>query len=186
MQHLRTHGQNLKKSSSTKNRTLKLKVTLPCGKFEASGEVHDVNQQFEKFLHIISSLDDYQTPRNPTSQEQNPIIPILHLLFDNEQPSSVLTFRTPPPHDEPLPNWVLLLLLGYRELRQTKDVSATVLIQSLQQASHQVPRLDRMLHAYLTERFMMKGGRGKGGFYRLTGHGVEKACEKARELAALI
>ncbi len=165
---------------------MKLKVTLPTGKFEASGEVHDVTQQFQKFLHIISSLDEYPLPGKPMPYEQSPITPALETIFDNDQPSSILVFRTPPPNNEPLPNWVLLLLLGYRELRQTKDVSATVLIQALQQASHQVPRLDRMLHAYLTERFLMKGGRGKGGFYRLTGHGVDKACEKARELAALI
>ena len=186
MSRLRTNRLNLKESSSAKKSELQLRVKIQQHEFEASGDSHHVTELFEKFIQLFSAVEPAQVQlAEIPAQDDNPNLPVLHTLFEHDQRSAALIYRVPPPTTEPMANWALLLLLGYRELRKTKDVPVTVLIHALRRSSCQTPRLDRILQAYLKERFLVKGGRGKGGYYRLTSHGVEKAWEKAIELSAL-
>ncbi len=184
LRHLPAH---LKESSSAKKSNLTIEVALLGNTFKASGEVQNVTKLFEQFLQLLSSTSATRI-QNPETEtlDRNPMTPVLQKIFEHDNQSPILVFRNPPTHDEPLPNWVLLLLLGYRELRNTRDVTATVVIHALRHSSHRVPRLDRLLQPYLKEKYLLKGGRGRGGFYRLTSLGAEKAYEKAKALAVLL
>ena len=81
---------------------------------------------------------------------------------------------------------VLLLLLGYRELRGLSQVSALDLNESLKAAGFEQVRLDRIMSPYLKDRLVLRSGVGKGSRYRLTTRGVKRARELVQTLAALI
>ena len=187
MPRLRQSHPHLKESSSTKTSNVNIEVTLLGNTFKASGEVQQVTKLFEQFIQLLSSIPAPQI-QNPETEtlDNNSMTPVLHKIFEHDSQSPILVFRNPPAHDEPLANWVLLLLLGYQELRNTRDVTATAVIQALRHSSHRVPRLDRVLQPYLKEKYLLKGGRGRGGFYRLTNHGSAKAYEQAKALATLL
>ncbi len=81
---------------------------------------------------------------------------------------------------------VLLLLLGYRELRGASQVSALDLNQGLSSAGFDDLRLDREMAPYLKARLILRSGVGKGSCYRLTTRGVKKAQELVQSLSALL
>ncbi len=81
---------------------------------------------------------------------------------------------------------VLLLLLGYRELRGLGQISALVLNQGLESAGFDDYRLDREMAPYLKARLILRSGVGKGSRYRLTTRGVKRAQELIQSLSALI
>ena len=81
---------------------------------------------------------------------------------------------------------VLLLLLGYRELRGASQVSALDLNQGLRSAGFDDLRLDREMAPYVRAKLVLRSGVGKGSRYRLTTRGVKQANELVQTLAALI
>ncbi|GJL63731.1 MAG: hypothetical protein NPIRA04_23850 [Nitrospirales bacterium] len=164
----------------------------------ASGNAHDVTQQFQKFLDLIAELNKRMTDQGQSTASNTPISEQNHLsqispsraflqqVFDNDHRSSALIYRLPPHNAETLANVTLMLLLGYQELRQMQEVPVTVLNQALVRSSLKIARLDRILKPYIRERLVVKRGRGKGGYYRLTDLGIRKATEKIREHVALL
>ena len=190
--------KNLKKPSSTTGGLIKVRIKLQGSEFEASGNGKDVTQQFQNFMALMTKLHVHGFSHDATTESQEdsfsmlnaremaPTLPFLLKIFENDHRSSALIYRSPPPADEPDANLILMLLLGYQNLRQMNDVPVTVLNHALARSSRHVLRLDRALKTYIAARFVMKRGRGKGGFYRLTGLGIKKASEKVRELATLL
>ena len=81
---------------------------------------------------------------------------------------------------------VLLLLLGYRELRGASQVSALDLNQGLRSAGFDDLRLDREMAPYVKARLILRSGVRKGSRYRLTTRGVKQANELVQSLSALI
>ena len=81
---------------------------------------------------------------------------------------------------------VLLILLGYRELRGLSQVPALDLNEGLRAAGLDDFRLDREMAPYLKDRLVLRSGVGKGSRYRLTTRGVKQAHELVQTLAALI
>ena len=61
-----------------------------------------------------------------------------------------------------------------------------ILNRGLKSAGFSQFRLDRILTPYLKDRLVLRSGVGKGGRYRLTTRGVEKAQDLVQNLAALI
>ncbi len=128
-----------------------------------------------------SPLPDYKrnvAGRSPTKSFQK-------LLVWNDRTQRVTSTLLP---DGPtrIADTVLLLLLGYRELRGLSQISALLLNQRLRSAGFDDYRLDREMSPYQKARLVLRSGVGKGSRYRLTTRGVKKAQELVQTLAALI
>jgi hypothetical protein len=179
---------------SSNSKVIKICIKIgECG-FEAQGEEKTVNEYFEKFHELIialrktssenhvsqgktkdcGQLKDFDKPEKP--------LPDLEKILETDPLSSVLISRTPPSGKESEAKLVLLLLLGYLEIRGVSEVPVLTLKQGIKYSLHPVLRLDRVIHHYLRDRFVIKIGRGKGGRYRLTPLGAKKAISIAEEL----
>ena len=194
MARLRHSPAYLKKTSSKSSLPVTLRVKLNDQEFEAIGNADNVTKLFHEFLQVLPQIQK-STPTQNLGHAPHALTiheaaksrqSVLHRIFQYDDRSAALIFRSSPPANELIANLVLLILLGYQELRLMKEVPATTIIQALKCCSPKITRLDREVKTYVAERLIVKGGRGKGGFYRLTGQGVEKAREKAQELAAVL
>ena len=179
---------------SSKIHAIKLRVKVGEWEFEAEGEATTVIQQFEKFQDLVKEglktapgKEKFQVhPQRSqvlhSSEKHNVPLPSLEGILETDPHSSILLCRIPPPGKESEAKLVLLLLLGYLEIRGVTEVSVLALKQAIKQSIHPVLRLDRVLHNYIRDRFVTKIGRGKGGMYRLTPLGVKKAIAIAEDL----
>jgi hypothetical protein len=181
---------------STGVNVIKLRVKVGEWEFEAEGETKTVIQQFEKFQGLVNGLianspqkEGLQVPPrqnhvlHSTDKQELPL-PSLERIFETDPHSSILLCRIPPPGKGSEAKLVLLLLLGYLEIRGVTEVSVLALKQAIKHSLHPVLRLDRVLHNYARDRFVIKIGRGKGGKYRLTPLGIRQAIAIAEELSS--
>ena len=99
----------------------------------------------------------------------------LATLFRVSAQTQLLSLRQPPGGKYPEADAVLLLLLGHKRLRNEEDVPVTVLTEALKQSGCPAKRLDRILTIYTKDHSVLRSGRGKGGKYRLTNLGLQKA-----------
>ena len=188
--------ENFNQTSREPLNALRLRVKGGEWEFEAEGDRKSVAQQFDKFQQLVHSCRAIvpQTPTSQLPQSENPPVPSfktddrplppLDRTFETDPHSSLLLCRTPPSGQHREANLVLLLLLGYRELRGVNDVPVLALKEAIKQCLHPVLRLDRILHDYAKDRFVLKIGRGKGGKYRLTPLGIIKASAIAAQVAS--
>ena len=185
---------------------LKLRIKLKDYEFEAEGATKVVCEQYEAFQNflahlpkntIASELEETKDPlvrpsppptlTNPTTKASvsNPTIPVSK-LFTEDPKTSRLTPKITSSGGNKAEETILLLLLGYRELKNHTEVSALQLNQALKGIGGAQTRLDRVLAGSLKTQLVLKSGKGKGGKYRLTTLGIQKAREMATELANLI
>lgn len=75
---------------------------------------------------------------------------------------------------------LVLLLYGYRALRDIKDVKSTELMKAARQSGMQLSRLDRTLAK--KKPWVIEGGRGKGKVWGLNNLGVRNAEELLRAM----
>ena len=195
MARFRQTSKILNQSSSKANGPTKLRVKIGEFTFDCEGSPRAVAHQFERFQELVTTYHTSSIERKSglgsndqvrSLQEETHPLPSLDQIFDHDSYSSILLCRTPLPGKEPEANLALLLLLGYRELRSIEEVPVLTLKQALKHSSYPVLRLDRVLDRYRKERFLIKIGRGKGGKYRLTTLGVQKAYALAAELNDLL
>ena len=195
MAHLRHSSKNLIQSSSKAAGLTKLHVQIGEFAFDCEGSPSTVARQFEKFQELVNTYQARSIERKPgvwgndhvrLSQHDTQPLPSLDQIFHSDSYSSILLCHTPLPEKEPEANLALLLLLGYREIRSLEEVPVLTLKQALKHSSYPVLRLDRVLNKYRKERFLIKIGRGKGGKYRLTTLGVQKAYALAAELNTVL
>ena len=195
MARFRHSSRDLDQSSSKPNGITKLHVQIGECTFDCEGSPRAVSQQFEKFQQLVTTYHAQALERTSALRKTDQArilpggthpLPSLDQIFDQDSYSSLLVCRTPLPGKEPEANLALLLLLGYRELRSLEEVPVLTLKQALKHSSFPVLRLDRVLERYRKERFLIKIGRGKGGKYRLTSLGVQKAFTLAAELNDLL
>ena len=80
----------------------------------------------------------------------------------------------------------LILLLGFRVIRNQQEVSVLNLNKALKKSGVSPHRLDRMLSAQTKDQLVLKAGKGKGGGYQLTQKGAFRAQELALNLSNLL
>jgi hypothetical protein len=167
----------------------KLRVKIDGQEFEAEGPAELVQGQFETFRAMMQ-----ETPRRANAglpRQKGTDLPALSEqtrgteapthregladLFRMAPQPHPLSLRQLPTGTSPEADAVLLLLFGYQRLRNEDDVPATTLNASLAQSGCRTTRLDRILKVYLNARSIVRTGRGKGGRYRLTNVGLQKA-----------
>ena len=81
---------------------------------------------------------------------------------------------------------VVLLLYGCRVLRHEEEVAVTKLAESARISGFTVGRVDRAVAPHVRSGYVLKGGRGKGGKYRLTNTGLGYAKRLADDLLETI
>ena len=186
---------------------LKLRVKASDYELEAEGSRDFLNEQYEAFKQLledvaqkpvvsesrekidIPSSHESETPPLPGDKTaipgRSPVKSFQKLLVWNDRTQRVTSTLLP---DGPtrIADTVLLLLLGYRELRGLNQVPALALNHALKAAGFDDYRLDREMSPYLKARLVLRSGVGKGTRYRLTTRGVKRAQELVQSLAALI
>ena len=186
---------------------LKLRIKVRDCELEAEGPQTFVHEQFEAFKQLLADMTQKSvlselrdetdlvpsqklssTPRFPHEQalpKNSPAAALQKLLAWNDRTQQVTCAVIPEGHLRTA-DTVLLLLWGYQELRGLSEISAMILNRGLKSAGFSQFRLDRIMTPYLKDRLVLRSGVGKGGRYRLTTRGVEKAQDLVQTLAALI
>jgi len=186
---------------------LRLRVKASDYELEAEGSRDFLNEQYEAFKRLLEdaaqkpvvsksraevdfpSSRDSQVPPLPGEKTgvpgKSPAKSFQKLLVWDDRTQRVKITVLP---DGPMriADTVLLLLLGYRELRGLSQVSALLLNQGLRSAGLDDFRLDREMAPYLKVKLVLRSGVGKGSRYRLTTRGVKQANELIQTLAALL
>ena len=186
---------------------LKLRIKVRDCELEAEGPQTFVHEQFEAFKQLLADMTQKQVlselrdetdrvpsqelsspPRFPHEQalpKNSPAAALQKLLAWNDRTQQITCAVIPEGHLRTA-DTVLLLLWGYQELRGLSEISAMILNRGLKSAGFSQFRLDRIMTPYLKDRLVLRSGVGKGGRYRLTTRGVEKAQDLVQTLAALI
>lgn len=167
--------------------TFKLRVNIGGREFEAEGQPDLVSRQFEAFCRLIQEAGlprpETRPPLDPAPAEERGDTDI-STLFRMSPHSRLLSLREPPQGKFPEADAVLILLLGHKRLRSEDEVPVTVLTDALKQSGCPVKRLDRILTVHMRDHSVLRTGRGKGGKYRLTNVGVNKADALAAQLSS--
>lgn len=185
----------------------RLRVKASDYELEAEGSRDFVREQYEAFRRLLGDVSGKQVvsesrktvERQPSSQRPSPPLSREKKAVEEKSPAKSFwklliwddrTQRVKPTviPDGPtrIADTVLLLLLGYRELRGLSQVSALDLNEGLRSAGFDDFRLDREMATYLKARLILRSGVGKGSRYRLTTRGVKRAQELVQTLASLI
>ena len=186
---------------------LKLRIKVRDCEIEAEGPQTFVHEQFEAFKQLLADMTQKSVlselrdetdrvpsqelsspPRFPHEQalpKNSPAAALQKLLAWNDRTQQVTCAVIPEGHLRTA-DTVLLLLWGYQELRGLSEISAMILNRGLKSAGFSQFRLDRIMTPYLKDRLVLRSGVGKGGRYRLTTRGVEKAQDLVQTLAVLI
>ncbi len=186
---------------------LKLRVKASDYELEAEGSRDFLNEQYEAFKRLLDDAaqksvksgadakNDFLSPRDsqhsplPGEKADGPgrsyAKSFQKLLVWDDRTQQVRSMALPEGSSK-IADTVMLLLLGYRELRGLSQISALILNQGLRSAGFEDFRLDREMAPYLKARLVLRSGVGKGSRYRLTTRGVKQAQELVQTLAALI
>ncbi len=185
----------------------RLRVRASDYELEAEGSRDFVREQYEAFRRLLGDVPGKSAvPKSRETIErspspQAPASPLPGQKADVPGRSQIKSFQkllvwddrtqqvkltVSPDGPVRIADTVLLLLLGYRELRGLSQVSALDLNQGLRSAGFDDLRLDREMAPYVKARLVLRSGVGKGSRYRLTTRGVKQANELVQTLSALI
>ena len=103
-------------------------------------------------------------------------------VFGIDERRDLVTLRVHPTGDTRDADAVLLLLYGYRVLRETDDVPVTKLTKSISMSGLRGDRIDRLAGEHVRTNLIVKHGSGKGGKYVLTNTGRARAETLTEEL----
>jgi len=164
----------------------KLRVKIGQDEFEAEGEPEWLNTQLgtwkeliskppstageSQFKQRLSELPEGGTPKETPAPQVAKVLSV-----DKNQ--KFVSLRVHPTGDQREADAILLLLFGYRELLNSDEVIVPRIKESMAQSGLRVDRVDRAIAPHQKAGFVLKGGTGKGGKYRLTNTGDSRARE---------
>ncbi len=189
--------------------TFKLRVKIGQHEFEAEGPEESVKAQFQAWKDLLESAPT--AVRAPAASAADPstrsavhttdahLVPPqtegpsrsagnglsdedLGHVFQEDKEKQLVTLRVLPTGEDRHSDGLLLLLYGFRQIRQQHEVKVTSLKAALQSSGSAPDRIDRAAVPYIRAGYLMKSGSGKGGKYRLTNKGVAKAEGLAEDL----
>lgn len=167
----------------------RLKTRLPNGaEFEAEGTEDSVRTLFEKFLEAIKTtpapaaapvIPPPAAPREggngggaPATRLVSVSQETLDRLFVLDNDGGVTLRALPSTQDRPADS-LILLIYGYRALKNEQSVTGTELKGSARQSGIQIERIDRVLSPY--DSFVTWAGIKKGRRYGLNNQGLRRA-----------
>lgn len=171
----------------------RLRVKIGASEFEAEGPENVVREQFEAFKQLITAHPEAaisapvmtnHTAPNTTETPETPeagIAPAqVKRLFVIHRGGKLLSLAFAPQGEDRTQAAFLLLLYGYKRLMDLEESPVTLLKEGLEQSGFNVNRIDRIAIPLIREALVLKGGKAKGGRYRLTNLGESRAEAKAR------
>jgi hypothetical protein len=171
----------------------KLRVKIGQDEFEAEGEPEWLNTQLGTWKELISKppmiAGESQVKhrlgeeREGESRKETPTPQIAKVLSVDKNQKSV-SLRVHPTGDQREADAILLLLFGYRDLLNSDEVLVPRIKESMAQSGIRVDRVDRAIAPHQKAGFVLKGGTGKGGKYRLTNTGDARARELIATLSS--
>jgi hypothetical protein len=169
--------------------TYKLHIKVGPHEFHGDGPEEAVKKSFEDWKSLIASTPAVEISKDVLNQSLrgNGSITrrdgdLLAKLFLLDEKRGIVTLRILPRGDEREADAALLVLFGFREMKEQDEVLVTQLKPALKQSGCNVDRVDAVVAKYQREGLINKGGSGKGGKYSLTNSGIEKASSIAQSL----
>ena len=161
----------------------KLHIKIGPHEFHGEGPEDAVKRDFDEWKNLISLVPIRQVASqgfSPPAPEQIAELNdadqrTLSKVFAVDDRRDLVSLRTLPRTDDRDADALLLVLLGYRFLKNQAEVLVTQLKPALRQSGCMVDRVDRVAARPVSQGFLHKGGLGKGGRYSLTNSGLEKA-----------
>jgi hypothetical protein len=170
--------------------TAKLKITVEGCAFEAEGPPEIVQQQYEAFLKVISSLpaakvEPKAVVENQQNANKNAYTGSDHVPLENLMHTSgrVVSLTALPATAE---DTALLIMLGHKELRNNVAVTGQEIGDGLAQSGRPVGRVDRVMEKPIADSLVLKSGIKRSTRYRLTNLGLQKALGVAKDLNAAL
>jgi hypothetical protein len=168
----------------------RIKIKLGDAEFEAEGSEQSVQAQYLQFLEALKSVAPSKPPPALAAaprgriEGQQPadkvhIDEIAANIFELRQ-DGVVALKVLPKGNDREGDALLLILLGYRRLKNEEAVLATHLLKAAQISGIDVYRPANALVVH--DNFIIRGGQRKGSTYRLNNQGVRKAEEIATRI----
>ena len=163
--------------------TYKLHIKVGPHEFQGEGPEETVKKNFEDWKSMIATIGAEPVERSSSALAANPgngaFAGLQDIqagrLFLLDDKKGLVTLRILPRGEDRDADAVLLILLGFRRLRDQVEIPVTQLKPSLKQSGCNVDRVDAVVARYLRKGLLNKGGSGKGGRYSLTNSGTQKA-----------
>jgi hypothetical protein len=145
--------------------------------FEAEGDKESVERQFAVFTELVRNA----MAKSSSHKGELPESLIQFVRTDTES----IFLATLPQGENPVADAILLILLAYLLMRETKIVSGSDLLRGLKKSGVRAERIDRALGNYIggTHALVVKMGIRRGVTYKLTERGIAKAKELAKNFA---
>jgi len=165
----------------------KIRVKVGEHEFEAEGDAQSVQNQFEAFQKIISSIGQSAPRMETTKPPYSPAITgdSTHISLERimQVQGRVVSLTVMPSGTD---DAALLILLGNKDLRNNETVTGQEVGDGLAQSGRPVPRVDRVMDKMITEAYVLKSGFKRSTRYRLSNSGHQKALAMARDLIATL
>jgi len=171
----------------------RLKVKLGVHEFEAEGEPEAVQLQYREFQQMVANVGMAKSqevqPRPlvadwgaapPSNGAVITVLPLERILKVEDRIVSMTG------HTRSVPDAVLMIMLGQKNLRANELVTGAELTDGLRTSGHQVSRVDYTMEKLVDDGYVIKIGAHRSTKYRLTNTGVARATELAKELIAVV
>ena len=159
----------------------KLNVKIGEHEFNSEGAAEDVKEAFSIWKELIASTNHSAAPKEQRngffSAGSQGEAERLNRLFLHDPNKDLVSVKIFPRGNDRERDTVLLILLGYKLLKDQHEVMATKLTPAMRQSGCKLDRIDRIAAKYVHQGLINKGGIGKSGRYSLTNTGVAKATE---------
>jgi hypothetical protein len=180
----------------------KLHIKIGQVEFNAEGTESTVNEQFKRFLEVVSAVGlNLPDPSRSTSPPSPPIVGdavdngnkggqqlpapsdidrgTLDRLFAVD-PNGVVSLKLLPKTDNRNTDALVMILYGFRVLKQQHDVPASSLVAAAKQSGVNIDRVDRTLA--VRDDLFQKGGSRKGSRYALNNQGALHAEQLVKQM----
>jgi hypothetical protein len=162
----------------------RIKIKLGDAEFEAEGSEESIQAQYSQFLEALQrTAPKASTATNSLKSDQNGAAPVgnvdeslLARLFDLRA-DGIVALRVLPKGADKEADALLLILYGYRRVKNEEQVLATQLLRAAEQSGVSIYRPAHALAAY--DQYVIRGGQRKGSSYSLNNQGILKAEEVA-------
>jgi len=171
----------------------RLRVKIGVHEFEAEGAPDWLVTQLDTWKELVSAAPASVVKQDAggsratgvgLSGADQPDATELNRIYAVDQGRKVVSLKVHPTGNQRDADAVLLLLFGFAQLLNATDVLAGTIKESMALSGLRVQRIDRVIAPHQTSGYVLKGGIGKGGKYRLTNTGDNRARELLSSLAS--
>jgi hypothetical protein len=162
---------------------LRIKIKLGDNEFEAEGPADAVKAQVAAFERLLGREVQPEPAPPPSAVESVPSPAPPPIQFVARADANVVSLKVA---CDSLPQAVLVVLFGQRELRRASWVAGSEIMEGLRKSGFRIDRADHILKREASNGHIVINGKHRLKRYRLTTDGVERAKAITQSLAASI